>query len=107
MAQPLSSPRLRLSEKLREILGSTQVFFQGPGDQSMDYPAIVYERNYAEVQHANNSPYRHTKRYQVTLISRKADDPALAKLDYLPMCTFVRHFNEDGLHHDVYDLYYS
>jgi hypothetical protein len=72
----------------------------------MTYPCIVYERDNADTIFANNSPYRYTKRYQVTVIERDPDSGIPGELAKLPMCTFSRHFTADNLHHDVFTLYF-
>jgi hypothetical protein len=72
----------------------------------MQYPCIVYERDNAGTEFAGNLPYRITKRYRVTVIDRDPDSGIPAKVAMLPQCLFNRHFTTDGLHHDVYLLYY-
>lgn len=72
----------------------------------MVYPAIVYERDFLDTQHADNAPYRQKKRYQVTIIDRDPDSPYPDKVAELPLCTFVRHFKADNLNHDIYSLYF-
>lgn len=98
--------RLQLQALLEELLGSDEVHFQPPENLSMNYPAIIYERDFAEVSHADNAPYRHKKRYQVTIIDRDPDSPYPDAVANLPMCTFSRHFKADNLNHDIYSLYY-
>lgn len=72
----------------------------------MVYPAIVYERDFLDTQHADNAPYRQKKRYQVTIIDRDPDSPYPDAVAKLPLCTFVRHFKADNLNHDIYSLYF-
>jgi hypothetical protein len=91
---------------LEELLGSNQVYFQPPPNVAMKYPAIVYERNFANVQFADNSPYRRTKRYSVTVIDQDPDSVIPDKVAGLPMSQTVRHFTAGNLHHDVFDIYF-
>lgn len=100
------APRQQLSTRLHEIMGSdNNVYFQPPANITMVYPCIVYERNYIKNQFADNSPYIHTKRYQVTVIDRDPDSEYPDLVAALPMTTFARHFTADDLHHDVYTVY--
>lgn len=98
--------RLDFQKILEELLGSRSVYWQPPENISMVYPAIVYDHDYSEVDHANDKAYRITKRYEVTSISRKSDDPTPDKLALLPMSRFIRSFKANGLNHYVYAIYY-
>jgi hypothetical protein len=98
--------RLDLQTLLESIPGPKAVWFQEPQNVAMDYPVIIYNRDYAVTQFANNSPYRFTKRYQVTVIDRNPDSEIPDKVAALPLCKFNRHFIANGLHHDVYNLYF-
>ena len=49
--------RLDLHEKLVEILGSRNVYFQPPATVKMQYPCIIYKRNVMDAAYANNSKY--------------------------------------------------
>lgn len=98
--------RSRLQNLLEEILGSDEVHFQPSENVAMVYPAIVYGRDGAWRVSADNTGYHRVQRYQVTLISRDPDHPAVEKLGLLPLCTDSRSFTADGLNHDVFELYY-
>lgn len=98
--------RLALQSLLTEILGTSNVYFQPPSNLQMQYPCIVYERDYAVTHFADDKPYRHTKRYQVTVIDANPDSTILDDVAALPMCTYVRGFKADNLNHDIYNLYY-
>lgn len=103
----VSDERAELNDKLIEILGSGHVYFEPPESVKLVYPCIVYERSAGDTDFANNMPYRFQVRYSVTIISRDADEAVLHKLAMsLPYITYDRHFVTDGLHHDVFDLYY-
>jgi len=92
---------------LKEILGSDNVYFQPPPSLTMAYPCIVFNRMNMDVAFANNSPYRLTQRYMVTLIDRDPENPAIEKLASLPMCRHDRWFASDNLNHDVFNLYFK
>lgn len=98
--------RSSLQSLLEEILDSDHVYFQPPANVEINYPAIVFMRDNEKTEFADNLPYFSTKRYMVTVIDRKADSSIPNKVSALPMCSFSRHFTADGLHHDVYNLYF-
>lgn len=96
--------RLDLQAILQEL--APTVYFQPTNNTVMSYPCIVYERDMAETQHADNAPYRRTKRYMVKVIDRDPDSVIPDKVALLPMCLFERHFTAGNLHHDVFNLYF-
>jgi hypothetical protein len=98
--------RLDLHTILVDILGSSNVYFQPPPTVIMVYPSIVYRRDYAETIFAENKPYQHRKRYQVTVIDRDPDSIIPGKIAALPMCIFDRFYTADNLNHDVYKLFF-
>jgi hypothetical protein len=98
--------RLKLQSLLEELLGSRNVYFQPPANIVMQHPCIVYMREAADSQFADNQAYRYTKRYSVTHIARDPDSPVPDEIARLPLCAFSRHFTTEGLHHDVFNLYF-
>jgi hypothetical protein len=101
------SKRLELHEKLVEILGSTNVYFQPPSSHKMVYPCIVYRRSNEYVIFASNTQYnQQMKRYTVAVIDKDPDSDIPDKVGKLPYCTFDRHYTTDNLNHDVYSLYF-
>lgn len=98
--------RLQLHEILVDILGSEAVYFQPPATVQMQYPCIVYRRDRRRTEFANNSPYRHTKLYQVIHIGRDPDSPVPDKIAELPLTLFDRFYTADNLNHDVYNVYF-
>lgn len=93
-----------MQEKLEELLGSKNVYYQPPG--KMNYPAIKYHINDIDKVVADNSTYLLTNCYEIIVIDRKPDNPVIKKLLELPMCSFNRHYTADNLNHDVFTLYY-
>lgn len=100
------APRLELQALLVNILGSSNVYFQPPPSIQMQYPCIVYNRDYAATEFADDKPYMHRKRYQVTYISDDPDSEIPAKIAALPLCIFDRFYTADILNHDVYKLFF-
>lgn len=98
--------RVDLQRELETLLGSRNVYYQPPESVKMEYPAIRYSRSDIDTKFANNLPYMHKNKYEITVIDRKPDNPVIDKLLKLPMCTYDRHYTADNLHHDVMTLYY-
>lgn len=102
-----SPRRLELHELLVNLLGAgDRVYFQPPTGHQMKYPCIVYSQDDESRQHADNSTYRHTKRWQVTVIDRDPDSDIPDRVSGLPLCAFDRRFPKDNLNHTVYNLYF-
>lgn len=98
--------RLQLQAILENLLGSRNVYFQPPTNVQMNYPCIVYKRDQANTEFANNNPYRIKKRYLLTVIDRDPDSPIPDKVARLPSCIFVRNYASDNLNHDLFNLYF-
>ena len=99
--------RLDLHEKLCSILGSRNVYFQPPENVKLRYPCFVYSFNAGDEKRADNQRYGFTRRYQVTYITTKADDPMRESFgDYFPVCRYGSDFTSDNLHHSIFDLYF-
>lgn len=94
--------RLDLHALLKEICDN--VYFQPPPSIKMVYPCIVYRRDDAVTDFANNNPYNYTRLYLVTVIDRDPDSPIPALVKELPSCTFDRFYAADSLNHDVFRI---
>lgn len=100
------APRLDLQALLVYILGTDNVYFQPPPSKTMQYPAIVYNREDVDTQFADNLPYSRMKRYNVTVIDRNPDSDIPDKIGALPMCRHDRFYAADNLNHDAFTLYF-
>lgn len=100
----MGRPRSELQTLLKTI--TNNVYFQRPPSTGMVYPCILYSRDFGETEFADNSPYRHTIRYQVTYISLNIDDSVKEAIAALPMCVFDRWYPADNINHDVYKLFF-
>lgn len=98
--------RLELHELLCEVLGSRYVYFQPPSSIKMVYPAIVYSRNEIGNKFADDSVYKQSWRYTVTVIDEDPDSEIVERMSKLPKCKFDRNFTSDNLNHDVFTIYY-
>lgn len=98
--------RLELSVKLKELLGSDNVYYQAPESKKMEYPAIRYSKTSIKSTYANNAKYLMRDCYEIIVISRTPDHPVIKKLLALPYCEYNRHYVAENLNHDVLTLYF-
>ena len=98
------APRLQLHDLLESFVDN--VYFQPPTNITLEYPCIVYKRDYAETEFADNHPYNHVTRYMVTVIDRDPDSDIPNKVASMPKCLFNRFYTVDNLNHDVYRVFY-
>ena len=102
----MARPRTQLQAKLEEILGNSRVYYQPPAGHTLEYPCIVYQRDYSLTAHADNTPYAVDKRYLVTVITHDPDSPIPDKVEWLPQASFQRFFTRDQLNHFVYTIFF-
>lgn len=99
--------RLIVHNKLLDVLGSSNVYFQPPETSKIKYPAIIYNLSDYTHRQADNKNYINSERYTVTFIHK---DPDIDLVDEMfkefSMCRFDRRFVKDNLYHDVYSVYY-
>jgi hypothetical protein len=96
--------RLTLHQILETI--APKVYFQPPTNVRLEYPCIVYHRDFADTKFADDEPYNHTKRYMIIVIDRDPDSEIPDKVAALPMSLFNRFYTADDLNHDVYNVYF-
>lgn len=100
------APRVQLQSLLESVLGSDHVYFQPPNNMVLAYPCIVYKRDQARTQFADNDPYMRQKRYQVTVMDKDPDSAIPDKIASLPTCLFDRFFTAGNLNHDVFNIFF-
>lgn len=98
--------RLQLQEMLENLMRNDHVYYRPPASVKMKYPAIVYRLSGFDNKHANNKVYKQMKRYTLTIIDKKPDNPVIDILSTWPLCSFDRHYEADGLNYDVFTLYF-
>lgn len=105
--------RLELHSLLVQIMDAQDlpendqpVYFQPPANVQMIFPCITYHRDTSETLFAGNNPYRHTKRYEVTVLDRNPDTEIPERVAALPMCLHSRTFAADNLNHYIFSLYF-
>ena len=96
--------RLDLQRILENI--TSNVYFQPPTNVQLQYPCIIYKRDFAESQFADNLPYAYERRYMITVIDQNPDSEIPGKVAALPKSLFNRFYTVDNLNHDVYSVYF-
>jgi hypothetical protein len=96
--------RLQLHQLLETFVEN--VYFQPPTNIQLRYPCIIYKRDFADTKFADDKPYNHTKRYQVTVIDQDPDSEIPDKVAEMPMSLFNRFYAVDNLNHDVYNVFF-
>lgn len=96
--------RLELHAILSNICENCE--FEPPTGLQLTYPCITYHRVNNLTEHADNIPYKIATRYTVTVIDTDPDSEIVPKIEQLSGCTYDTHFENDGLIHDVFTLYY-
>jgi hypothetical protein len=102
----MGRPRTDFQSVLEGLQEGTSVYFQPPSSLSLDYPAIVYNRDFGKTEFADNTPYVGTWRYLVIVMDRNPDSPLVDLMQKMPMTSYVRHFARDNLNHDVFYVYF-
>ncbi len=98
--------RIELNRIFEKILGSSNVYFQPPSNVRMRYPAIVYTRIGIEPIRADNGVYKMTPEYEVVVIDPDPDSAYVFQVAQLPLCRHTRHYEQDNLNHDAFQIYY-
>lgn len=99
-------PRSELQEILEDILGSEFVYFQPSSTVTLQYPCIIYARESMKIDHADNAPYRHQRRYLITIVDESPDSEITDKVAQLPTAQFGRSYSTDYLNHDTFRIYF-
>jgi hypothetical protein len=94
--------------ELQTILESitSNVYFQPPESIKLSYPCIIYTRDSGITEYADDTPYSHKIRYRITVIDRNPDSLIVTAIARMPTSRFDRHFTNDNLNHDVFNIYY-
>lgn len=99
--------RLYFDEKLRELIGNSNVYFQPPESIKLKYPCIVYKLRDIDVKRADNAAYLSTGCYDVTIISKDPDYYLFKEIvETFPMCRSGGFFTYDNLNHHNYTIFY-
>jgi hypothetical protein len=72
----------------------------------LEYPCIIYHRDFADTKFADDRPYSVVKRYMITIIDPDPDSDIPDKVASMPTSLFNRFYTADNLNHDVYNVYF-
>lgn len=98
--------RIKFHNKLKEVLGNNNVYYNPPSTTKLQYPCIIYNLNDIRTNKANNNVYLLDHVYQVTLIGTKVTDDTKDKiLTEIPYSNFNRSYINNGLYHYVYTIF--
>lgn len=99
--------RLILHEKLCEILGNRNVYYQPPESKLMEYPCIRYSKSDIDILNANDRVYKKVDQYEVIVMDFDPDSTIADRiLDHFPMCRFDRSYPSDNIYHTIITLYF-
>lgn len=99
--------RLQLHEKLCELIGSRNVYFQPPASVQISYPCIIYRIGNGDAKHADNMVYNYTNSYEILFITKQPNIDIIEQIiTTLPMCSVSRTYVADNLNHYTFNLYY-
>lgn len=97
--------RLVLHDKLVEILGTTNVYYNPPENVTLKYPCILYNLTRLSVLYAADKSYSQKQGYTVTHIDAKSASDVPDKLLALPYTKFERTYKTQNLTHTVFTVY--
>lgn len=99
--------RLELHNKLVEVLGSRNVYFQAPENGKLHYPCIIYHTSIGRSFRADNMNYLFTDSYDVTVMDTDPDSQIPDRLlKAFPMIRKEKPYPADGIYHNPFVLYY-
>jgi hypothetical protein len=84
-----------------------EVYISPPANMQMVYPCIRIARDVGNTAFADNNPYRHQPRYQLTAIDEEPNSPLYKVLASLPRSRHERSFPADNLNHDVFTMFFE
>lgn len=96
--------RLKLQDKLKEILGNENVYFKAPS--TMHYPCIRLSLADKDDRKADNIRYITHDRYTITFITSDiTSDVPNQILEQIPMSSFDTQYIKDNLVHTVLTIF--
>lgn len=99
--------RKELGKKLREILGTDNVYFQPPNNTKINYPCIIYNKERQKIGNSDDIHYLVFDKYEVLVIDRNSDSEIAnnicSSFDYSRV---ERHFVKDNLNQTTLTIYY-
>lgn len=90
---------------LRQAVQHDRVYFQPPENLKIGYPAIVFHLSNIEIDHASDAPYKGTKEYSVTLITKDPEPDVIDEILKIPYSSLDTTYISDGMNHFVFTVY--
>ena len=99
-----------------EADGYQHVYYQPDTNIKLHYPCVVYVRDGEVPYRADNSHYVTNWSYRLTIIdpdpissciNDEGTKTIIDAISELPKCSYIRHFVNDNLNHDVFKIYYK
>lgn len=90
---------------LQQAVKRYRVYFQPPENLKIEYPAIVFHLSKIEIDHASDVPYKGSKEYSVTLITKDPEPDVIDELLKIPYTTLDTTYIADGMNHFVFTTY--
>lgn len=97
--------RIDLHNKLVDILGSRNVYFNPPESLKMNYPCIRYSLGGIRKDSADDSSYMKHPYYTIVLIHKDPDNKIVDKILDMEKCTLDRPYVSDNLYHYTFTKY--
>lgn len=99
--------RLVLHEILSQTPGVKKVYFQPPSTVKLQYPCIIYKRDGAFKEEADDLAYFYKPRYSITVIDPNPDSQIADYLvTHFSLCRVDRNYTSNNLYHSSIILYY-
>lgn len=95
-----------LISEFSNILGSGNVYYEPPESIKLKYPCIIFKRETSNGEHADNLRYTITTKYSITLVDTESDSSYISAILSLPFTEHTNHYVSDGLHHDIFTIYW-
>lgn len=97
--------RLQLHNKLVEILGSTNVYYNPPENIVLKYPCIIYNLTRISTLYAADKSYSQKRGYTITHIDGASESIVPDKILALPYVKFERTYKTQNLNHTIFTIY--
>lgn len=99
--------RISLHNKLKELIGNDNVYFQPPSNVKITYPCVIYNIGSGDAKHADDMVYNYVNSYDLTFIFKKPNVDIIEQvLKSLPMCRMTRSYCADNLNHYTFTIYH-
>lgn len=98
--------RIKFHNKLKEITGIDNVYFQPPENIKIKYPAIIYSLTDINKRFANDDVYNMYKYYQVIIIDNNPDSELIDKIASIKESKYIRSYVANNLNHTIFEIYF-